>query len=102
MKAVSLKRLVGIAMFAALATVVTLALMMGPFGYTSVCNRCGALRSTTEWQLPMTSLTVFRSSTESESPLSRVLLTNGIVAAHSHQWLFAQGGGNGVKCAIGK
>jgi hypothetical protein len=30
-----------------------------------------------------------------------VLLTNGIVKPHDHHWLFGQGGGNGVKCAIG-
>lgn len=42
-------------------------------------------------------LVVFRHSTESDSPLSRVVLTNDIVSAHPHQWLFAQGASRSVK-----
>ena len=55
----------------ALASLITFTLVRGKFGYVSVCDRCGALRKTTEWQVPSTSLPVFRRSTESDSPLSR-------------------------------
>jgi hypothetical protein len=95
------QRWVAIGVFAVIATVFTFTLITGPFGYSSVCDKCGASRHTTDWQLPLTDLTVFTYSTESDSPLSRVLLTNGIVPAHSHHWLFSVGGGNGVRCAIG-
>jgi hypothetical protein len=103
MKALSRKqRWVAIGVFAIFATVLTFTVIAGPFGYSSVCGKCGASRHTTDWQLPLTDFTVFTHSTESASPLSRALLTNGIVSAHSHHWLFAQGGGNGVRCAIGQ
>ena len=86
---------VGLAILAAFAH------LYGRFGYTSVCDRCGALRETTQWQVPFTDITLFERSTESDSALSRVLLSRGIVPSHSHHWLFANGGGNGVLCAIG-
>lgn len=90
-----------VAACAAIALWITLAWVNGPFRYGSVCDRCGALQSTTEWRLPFTRLPVFAHSTESETPLSRVLMTNGIVSLHPHHWLFGHGSGNGVKCAIG-
>jgi hypothetical protein len=74
----------------------------GPFRFSSVCERCGAIRYTTEWQFPGTRWTVLARSTESETPVSRTLVTNGIVTAHDHPWIFASGGGNGVKCALGR
>ena len=102
MKALSTKQRWGaIVVFAAFATALTFTLIAGPFGYASVCDKCGALRSTADWQLAWTQFTVSTHSTQSDSPLSQVLLTNGIVPAHSHHWLFAHGGGNGVRCAIG-
>ena len=102
MKALSKKqRWIAIGLFAVVATLAAFTLMSGPFGYFSVCDRCGALRRTTNWQIPSTSLTFFTHSTETESALSQVLLTNGIVQPHEHHWLFGHGGGNGVKCAIG-
>ena len=87
---------------ASLAAVVGLGILAGPFRYASVCVQCGAIQRTVEWRIPITDLHVFSRSVESETALSRVLLTNGIVRAHSHHWLFAQGAGAGVKCAIGR
>jgi hypothetical protein len=80
----------------------TVSALFGRFGFVSVCGRCGAIRDTTEWQIPLTSLTVFRLSSEHASSVSEVLTRTGIVAAHEHKWLFCQGGGNGVRCAIGE
>ncbi len=95
------KRFAIIGAFAALAIAVTAILIAGPFGYHSVCDQCGLSRQTVNWQLPFTECTFFTRSTESETPLSTLLLTNGIVPVHSHHWLFATGAGNGVRCAIG-
>jgi hypothetical protein len=95
------RRKMVVAACAAIALWIMLAWVNGPFRYGSVCDRCGALRSTTEWRLPFTELTVFVHATESDTPLSRVLMTNGIVSLHAHHWLFGHGSGNGVKCAIG-
>ena len=95
------RRKTAVAACAATALWILLAWVNGPFRYGSVCDRCGALQSTTEWRLPFTGLPVFAHSTESETPLSRVLMTNGIVSSHAHHWLFGHGSGNGVKCAIG-
>lgn len=103
MKALSTKqRWAVIGVFAVFATVLTFTFIGRPFRYSSVCDKCGALRHTTDWRFPLTRVTVFTYSTESDSPLSRALLTNTIVPAHGHHWLFAQGGGNGVRCAIGQ
>jgi hypothetical protein len=76
--------------------------LFGRFYFTSVCSQCGAIRDTTEWQIPLTRISVFRHSSEHASPVSIVLSSGGIVPAHEHQWLFCQGGGNGVTCAIGE
>jgi hypothetical protein len=95
------QRRTAIGLIVVLASLVTLTVVSGPFDYSSVCDRCGALRRTSDWELPFTEFTVFTQSTESESLLSRVLLTNSIVPPHSHHWLFIHGGGRGVKCAIG-
>ncbi len=72
-----------------------------PFCSSYVCFRCGAARQKTSWQVPRTSLTLFAHSTERQTPVSRSLTTNGIVSPHPHQWVFATGGGNGVRCALG-
>lgn len=96
-------RLKKIAVAFAIVALVVLAAsaLFGRFGFTSVCSQCGAIRDTTDWQFPLTSVTVFSHSSEHASPVSTVLTSSGIVATHQHQWLFCQGGGNGVKCAIG-
>jgi hypothetical protein len=97
-----------LAWFVALAGCACLALLSyraqqaGPFCYTSVCGQCGTLQQTTEWQLPHGRFTFFRRSSERATPLSSTLLMNGIIAPHRHEWVFANGGGNGITCAIGE
>jgi hypothetical protein len=73
----------------------------GAFGYSSVCSRCGAVRQTTEWQIPCTSIPIFSRSSVRQTPVSLSMTTNRIAPPHGHQWVFAQGGGNGVRCALG-
>ena len=75
--------------------------LFGAFRFTSVCSRCGAIQDTTEWQIPLTSFTLFSHASDRPSPVSTVLKSSGLVAAHEHQWLFCSGGGNGVTCALG-
>jgi hypothetical protein len=79
-----------------------LALCLAPFGYSSVCCKCGAIRSTTEWQIRRTEFRVFQWSSETETPVSRTLRATSIVGPHKHDWAFAHGGGNGVRCALGR
>jgi hypothetical protein len=78
------------------------AAIYGRFSYSSVCRQCGAVRDTAEWQVPLTSATVIRNSTERDTPVSRTLQQLGLVLHHEHQWLFVAGGGNFVRCAIGE
>ncbi len=87
-----------------LGSVVYLALLtyQSQFYSTSVCMRCGAVRHATEWQLPFMRITAFKRCSERPTPVSLSLTTNGIVAPHSHRWLSAGGGGNGVRCALGR
>jgi len=76
--------------------------VLGAFRFSSVCTQCGAIRETTEWQVPLTSITVYRHSSEQATPVSTALVESGIIAQHEHRWLFSQGGGNGIRCAIGE
>jgi hypothetical protein len=85
----------------AVAVLASYVAFCGAFGYSSVCSRCGAVRLTTEWQIPRTSIPVFSHSSIRQTPVSLCLTTNRIVPPHGHQWVFAQGGGNGVRCALG-
>ena len=71
------------------------------FSYDSVCSKCGASRYTREWQLPHSQHSLFAHSQIVSTPLSQYLSSSGMVQAHSHQWLFGHGGGNGVRCALG-
>jgi hypothetical protein len=91
------KRTMLIVLVAALA----LAAFFGAFGYSSICTNCGAIEHTTEWQLPFTQLTVWRSHSIEATPLSRVVDHRQLALASGHAWIFASGGGNGVTCAIG-
>jgi hypothetical protein len=95
------KRFVVVGVSIAIIALVASALF-GAFGFTSVCSRCGAIQDTTEWQIPLTSITLFRHSSEHASAVSTVLTSSGLVAPHEHQWLFCAGAGNGVTCAIGE
>ncbi len=81
---------------------VVFTIVAGAFRYTSVCNRCGAVRYKTEWQVPHTRFAFFSHSSVRQTPVSLCLTTNQITPMHSHNWVFAQGGGNGIKCALGE
>ena len=80
----------------------SLVVCLSPFSYASVCSKCGAIKHTTEWQFRRTSIGIFSQSSTQETPLSLALSSSGIVKNHSHEWLFSQGGGNGVRCALGE
>jgi hypothetical protein len=86
---------------AVLLVLAGIAAVFGAFRSSSVCTMCGLVRQTFEWQVPFTQVTVASRSTESETPVSAVLLGAGIVPAHEHRWLFLSGSGNGVMCVIG-
>ncbi len=91
-----------IGLSATVVLVFAFAFIFGAFTYSSICDKCGATRHATDWRIPLTDITVFTRSTVSDSPLSRVVLANGMVPEHPHQWLFEYGSGNGVLCAIGR
>lgn len=67
----------------------------GFFGWVSVCGVCGAERFSTDF------LWVFPLHRIKPTPLSDFVSREGIQEAHQHNWLFGQGGGAGVRCAIG-
>jgi hypothetical protein len=71
------------------------------FYYDSFCSQCGAYKSSLEWQLPHSETWFFRHSRISETALSRYLTSSSTVSRHVHRWLFAHGGGNGIRCALG-
>ena len=87
-----------LALIAALACVVILVLLhlrLGPFESSAMCNRCGAMRSCTEWQIPYSYITLFRRSAEEPTPVSACLTTNHLVPPHEHQWILSWAEGNG-------
>jgi hypothetical protein len=93
-----------VALVVAIIGLVSLAVCatVGAFGFSSVCTRCGAIRETTEWQIPLTSINVFQHSSEHATLVSAALVKGGIITKHEHLWLFSQGGGNGIRCALGE
>ncbi len=92
----------GVILVAVVVLLASCILTSGAFSYASVCDRCGAIRQTTEWQMPRTRFAFFSHSSTHQTPVSLCLTTNRIVPPHRHQWVFAQGGGNGIKCALGR
>lgn len=88
---------------AGLALVLLLGLMLrSTFNYVSICTICGGEENSTEWQLPFTEITYWRTHSVIETPLSKAIARTGISGSHEHAWLFAAGSGNGVMCAIGQ
>lgn len=85
------------------AILLPIAVVLWPFrfSYDSFCTHCGAEQFTTEWQLPGCDWTFFRISSVKATPLSQYVTSSHLAEAGSHDWLFAHGGGNGVRCALG-
>jgi hypothetical protein len=73
----------------------------GAFSYRSVCTSCGEEQFATDWQIPLTRMTLWRSRSERDTPLSRVVSRYGLAKPGAHAWRFAQGSGNGAMCAVG-
>lgn len=79
------------------------ALFYGRFYSSSVCAQCGASQFQTEWQVPLTTVTLFRTNHSEETTLSKAIIEAKLVLPqHEHEWWFTQGGGNGVTCALGR
>ena len=75
--------------------------LMGIFSYGSVCGKCGALQSASEFRIGPMRIPVIWQQTTTETLSSRGLEKMGLGCGRQHVWLFASGGGAGVKCAIG-
>jgi hypothetical protein len=79
------------------------AIWFGQFESSEICTTCGQMQDVTEFQLPFTSFTYFTTRRQTATPFSIAMNRAGLVPSnHKHQWLYATGGGNGVKCAIGE
>jgi len=74
---------------------------MGPFRFSwfSICSQCGAVRNSSQRQLPFVNVTYWTSHNTVETPLSQVAAT--FIPQHEHNWIFGHGGGNSVMCALG-
>lgn len=74
----------------------------GRFTSLFVCRECGAVGRETEWQVPFTSLAVFRDTAVEATPLSLTLQSlHRVPADHTHNWWLIHGSGNGIMCALG-
>jgi hypothetical protein len=70
-------------------------IFIGPFSSVSVCRICGAEKISTK-------LFGIEHDTEKTTPLSAFVTEKHIAGEHNHIWLFGQGSGGGVMCAIGE
>lgn len=70
------------------------------FGFSSYCRVCGLEQRTLRNQLPLSEVTLFERSVESPTLYSGAYYAGG-GPSHAHDFVFAAGSGNGVKCAIG-
>lgn len=91
--------LAGSATIVAVATIIQ---FFFTFSYTSICTACGSIQHTTEFHIPFAGVTYWHSRSETETPLSKIIAKHQLAPAHSHSWLFANGAGGGVTCAIGE
>lgn len=94
------KKLVALVSVVALLLVITLT--FGAYSSSSVCKKCGIVKDSIDWQIPLSNITLFGTASEHETPVSVALVRNGVVTGHKHKWLCIHGGGNGVLCAIGE
>ncbi|MFO0914576.1 MAG: hypothetical protein U0795_16580 [Pirellulales bacterium] len=78
------------------------ALRFSTFGSLSVCTHCGCRLSATDFQLPLVPVTYWRQQKIEATPLSIVARDLGLVKPHAHDWDLIQGGGNGIRCALGQ
>ena len=83
------------------AVVLAVGAWYGRFVSISVCDACGAEESTTEWQIPLTGVTYWRSTHIRQTPLSTAISRNGLAPGHTHTWQYVHGSGNGIMCAVG-
>lgn len=71
------------------------------FNSRSVCSVCGCTCQNTDLQLPLVPITYWRFQSTSETPLSEQVKQLNLAPGHRHDWIFMNGGGNGVMCALG-
>lgn len=75
--------------------------VFGRFSYSSVCTRCGAIQHAADWKIFGSVIPLLSSATVEATPFSTALTGGSSTNTCQHQWMFAQGSGNGVTCAIG-
>jgi hypothetical protein len=75
------------------ATVLVAAALFGRFSYDSYCGTCGAHREGFEFQIPFTTVALYRHTSSPQSTLlSRTLISShSVTEEHADNWLFAHG-----------
>ncbi len=101
MKIWIIKHRVKVLLIISITAIISYNLLLDPFGYESVCMKCGQIKSIREWSLPFSDFIVYRSSSERMSKVTNVLHKTKLIKEHLHDWAFSTGSGNGVFCAIG-
>ncbi len=80
---------------------IAFSIWFGRFQSRSICFHCLQIQHTTQWQVPWTELTYWRSERTTPTPLSQAMAQAGLVTGTIHDWHFIQGSGNGTFCALG-
>ena len=76
--------------------------LAGRYDSWSLCPDCARTQLQTDWQIPFTHHTYYCSSIALDSPLSRVLDREHLLAGHEHRWFLVWGRGNGYPIVIGE
>ena len=85
----------------ALGLVLVACVWPGRFGYSSVCSLCGLESRNTEIHFGLFETRFAPTQQLETNAMAAVLLNRPELLNHQHTWVFATGGGAGVKCAIG-
>lgn len=85
----------------AFGLVLTACLWPGRFAYSSVCSLCGLESRNSEIHLGLFETQFAPTQQLETNAISNVLLSRRELLNHQHAWVFAAGGGAGIKCAIG-
>lgn len=68
--------------------------LSGWYGFSAVCEECGALRYSQDLHVPLTRIAYFTSHSIEETAVSKAAMKLQLVGAHQHRWLFIGGSGS--------
>src|SRR5262249_1395251 len=72
--------------WSSVGAVLSIAVFYGAYGHISICSTCGTVRSGTDWQIPMTEFTYWRTWSTNSTPITKVIDQNRLYPNCKHTW----------------